>query len=89
MREDLERGQGNVEKDAYLYFYEDFLKAYDKEIKVNRGVYYTPPAVVSCIVREVSRILENDFGLAGGIGNDKVKLLDFACGTGTFLHEVF
>ena len=29
-------------KDPYVYFYEDFLKAYDKDTRKGRGVYYTP-----------------------------------------------
>lgn len=77
------------EKDPYIYFYEDFLKEYDKELRVDRGVYYTPTAVVEFIVREVSNILQEDFNLEGGVANKKVKLLDFASGTGTFLFEVF
>ena len=82
-------GWGDVEKDAYIYFYEDFLREYDQEMRVDRGVYYTPPAVVDCIVTEVSSILKEDFDVAGGIANGQVKLLDFACGTGTFLLAVF
>ncbi|UGQ17701.1 hypothetical protein [Borrelia sp. RT1S] len=31
-------------KDPYLYFYEDFLIKYDKELRKNKGVYYTPPS---------------------------------------------
>jgi len=35
--------KNNGEKDPYIYFYEDFLAEYDKNAKVDRGVYYTPP----------------------------------------------
>ena len=31
------------ERDPFIYFYEDYLKAYDKETRKGRGVYYTPP----------------------------------------------
>src|SRR4051794_8404002 len=34
------------ERDPFIYFYEDYLKAYDKETRESRGVYYTPPPVV-------------------------------------------
>jgi hypothetical protein len=34
------------ERDPFIYFYEDYLKAYDKETRKARGVYYTPPPVV-------------------------------------------
>jgi predicted helicase len=85
----LSSSNTDSEKDAYIYFYEYFLKEYDAESRVDRGVYYTPPAVVKFIVNGVSHILEEDFNLAGGLANDKVKLLDFACGTGTFLFESY
>lgn len=30
-------------KDPYVYFYEDFLAAYDKKLRKAKGVYYMPP----------------------------------------------
>lgn len=47
------------ERDPFVYFYEDFLKAYDKETRKSRGVYYTPPPVVNFIVRAVDDILKD------------------------------
>ena len=76
-------------KDPYVYFYEDFLKAYDRETRKARGVYYTPPPVVNFIVRAVDDILKDTFGIAAGLADRKrVTVLDFATGTGTFLLEV-
>ena len=76
-------------KDPYVYFYEDFLRAYDKDISKRRGVYYTPPPVVSFIVRAVNDILKDTFGISSGLADRKrVTVLDFATGTGTFLLEV-
>ena len=76
-------------KDPYVYFYEDFLKAYDKATRKARGVYYTPPPVVNFIVRAVHDILKNSFGIGRGLADHKrVTVLDFASGTGTFLLEV-
>ena len=86
---DLQQHNLNQEKDPYIYFYEDFLKEYDAKNKVDRGVYYTPPAVVRFIVEAVSQILQDDFNLTGGLANSSVKLLDFACGTGGFLFEAY
>ena len=86
---DLQQHNLNQEKDPYIYFYEDFLKEYDAKNKVDRGVYYTPPAVVKFIVEAVSQILQDDFNLTGGLANQSVKLLDFACGTGGFLFEAY
>jgi predicted helicase len=78
------------EKDPFIYFYEDFLKAYDPAMRKGRGVYYTPPPVVNFIVRAIDDILKDTFKIADGLADHKqVTVLDFACGTGTFLLEVF
>ncbi|MEA2871975.1 MAG: hypothetical protein QOH67_1951 [Hyphomicrobiales bacterium] len=78
------------ERDPFIYFYEDFLKAYDPVTRKSRGVYYTPPPVVNFIVRAVDDILKKDFSIPDGLADNKrVTVLDFACGTGTFLLEVF
>ena len=87
--ESLSSKYGDEEKDPYIYFYEDFLGEYDMEAKLDRGVYYTPPAVVQFIVNQVNNILEQDFELSGGLKNSEVKVLDFATGTGTFLFESY
>lgn len=76
-----------------IYLYEDFLKAYDNlrgsEKRKEGGVYYTPEPVVKYIVKSISNILKNDFGIEKGFAADEVKTLDFATGTGSFLAEVF
>ena len=78
------------ERDPFIYFYEDFLKAYDPAMRKGRGVYYTPPPIVNFIVRAVDDILKDSFGIRDGLADhSKVTVLDFACGTGTFLLEVF
>lgn len=78
------------ERDPFIYFYEDYLKAYDKETRKARGVYYTPPPIVNFIVRAVDDILKDTFGIEDGLADHKrVTVLDFACGTGTFLLEAF
>jgi hypothetical protein len=77
------------ERDPFIYFYEDFLRVYDKETRKSRGVYYTPPPVVNFIVRAVDDILKDTFKIADGLAdNRRVTVLDFATGTGTFLLEV-
>jgi Type ISP C-terminal specificity domain/N-6 DNA Methylase len=76
-------------QDPYVYFYEGFLKAYDKDMRKSRGVYYTPPPVVNFIVRAVNNILQSTFGIQTGLADrHRVTVLDFATGTGTFLLEV-
>lgn len=76
-------------KDPFVYFYEDYLAKYDKAMKKARGVYYTPPPIVNFIVRAINDILKDTFGIEQGLADrERVTVLDFACGTGTFLVEV-
>jgi Type ISP C-terminal specificity domain/N-6 DNA Methylase len=77
------------ERDPFIYFYEDYLKTYDPAMRKGRGVYYTPPPIVNFIVRAVDDILKDSFGIREGLADHhRVTVLDFACGTGTFLLEV-
>ena len=77
------------EDDPYIYFYENFLAAYDAQQRERRGVYYTPPPVVKFIVRAVDDLLRRDFGLSDGLAETgAVTALDFAAGTGTFMLEM-
>ncbi|MDR1738214.1 MAG: N-6 DNA methylase [Candidatus Symbiothrix sp.] len=76
-----------------VYLYEDFLAQYDKfrgtENRREGGVYYTPKEVADFIARSINEILKEDFKFVKGYNSEKVKVLDFACGTGTFLQSVF
>jgi predicted helicase len=79
----------NHSKDPFIYFYEDFLGQYDAKLRKAKGVYYTPPAVVNFIIRAVNGILKDTFEMPDGLADrHKVRVLDFATGTGTFLLEV-
>lgn len=57
------------QKDPVLHFYETFLAEYDKGLRKNRGVYYTPVPVVSFIVRSVDEILKSKFYLSKGLAD--------------------
>ena len=97
-------GSSNAEQDPVVHFYEDFLRAYDPELREMRGVYYTPEPVVSYIVRSIDALLRETFNLNDGLADNqttvieqpdgstvdapKVLILDPAAGTGTFLREV-
>ena len=72
------------EPDPWLYFYEDFLAAYDRRMREKRGVYYTPVQVVRCQVRLVGQLLMERFGKAMVYADDEVVFLDPAAGTGTY-----
>lgn len=96
-------GERTWQQDPIIHFYEDFLAAYDPQLKEQRGVYYTPEPVVSYIVRSVDRLLRRDFGLSDGLADTamvetkaessetrsspRVLILDPAAGTGSFLRE--
>jgi len=67
--EDFGRQTGAGREDPVVNFYELFLKEYDKDQKVKRGVFYTPKPVVSFIVRSVHEILKKDFRLEDGLAD--------------------
>lgn len=56
-------------EDPVIHFYEHFLSAYNKQLKIQRGVFYTPQPVVSYIVRSVHELLQAEFGLADGLAD--------------------
>ncbi len=55
--------------DPVIHFYEHFLNAYNKALRIQRGVFYTPQPVVSYIVRSVHELLQTEFGLADGLAD--------------------
>jgi len=71
--------------DLWLYFYEDFLAAYDPKLRNDYGVYYTPRDVVELQVRLSSELLESRFKKKLGFADDGVVFIDPAAGTGTYL----
>jgi hypothetical protein len=76
--------------EAWLYFYEHFLSVYDNELRKRTGSYYTPPEIVTAMVRLVDEALRDGrrFGVAEGLASPDVTLADPAVGTGTFLLGV-
>jgi predicted helicase len=62
-------GDRNPEEDPAIHFYVLFLKEYDPEKRMKRGVFYTPRPVVSFIVRSVDEILRSEFGLEDGLAS--------------------
>jgi len=86
VREMLERS-GRRGRDPVLDFYETFLRCYDAGLRRRRGVYYTPPELVSYVVRSVHRLLQTRLGWRDGLADPRVSLLDPAAGTLTFVVE--
>lgn len=64
-------------RDPSIHFYEDFLDAYDPQVRKDQGVYYTPDEVVSYIVRTAHASLQHDFGLPLGLA-DTTTWAEFA-----------
>lgn len=90
-------------EDPFLHFFETFLGAYDPKRRKETGIYYTPQQVVKFIVRAVDQVLKDELKIENGLSNiseipnpkdkdggnlHKVRVLDPAVGTGTFLVEV-
>lgn len=95
------RQTGGGAEDPVIHFYEQFLGEYDRQQKVERGVFYTPTPVVSYMVRAVDALLKEKFGIADGLASaerainpangqeeHRVQVLDPATGTGTFLQYI-
>ncbi|MFP4173994.1 MAG: N-6 DNA methylase, partial [Candidatus Hydrogenedentota bacterium] len=75
-------------EDPWLYFYEDFLAAYDPKLRKDAGAYYTPVEVVRAQVRLIDGLLVNRLGKPHGFADAGVVTLDPAAGTGTYLLGV-
>ena len=75
-------------EDPVIHFYETFLAEYDPQRRIDRGVYYTPPQVISYIVRSVDVLLKTKLDKPDGLADDSALILDPATGTGGFLLAV-
>ena len=76
------------ERDAIQYFYEPFLEAFDPVLRKELGVWYTPREVVRYMVERVDRVLRETLGVADGLADEGVVVLDPCCGTGAYLVAV-
>jgi predicted helicase len=52
------------------------------------GVWYTPPEIVEYMVGRVDQLLRSELGIADGLADEQVFVLDPAAGTGSYLVEV-
>jgi hypothetical protein len=76
------------EEHAVQYFYEPFLDAYDPALRKQLGVWYTPPEIVNYMVERVDSVLRSELGIADGLADQSVVVLDPCCGTGSYVVEV-
>lgn len=73
---------------AITLFYEPFLAAFDPTLRKELGVWYTPPEIVKYMVGRVDQLLRSELGIADGLADESVYVLDPATGTGSYLVEV-
>jgi hypothetical protein len=73
--------------EAWLYFYETFLEVYDNKLRKLTGSYYTPPEVVTAMVRLTDEALKSPdrFAIHQGLAAPNVRIADPAMGSGTYL----
>ena len=74
--------------EAVQHFYEPFLKAFDPELRKEMGVWYTPREIVRYMVERVDMVLRTELGIADGLADKNVYVLDPCCGTGAYVVEV-
>jgi len=74
-----------AKSDLWLYFYEDFLAAYDSKMRKDRGVYFTPVEVVKTQVKLIDELLRTKFDKEYSFTDSNVITLDPAAGTGTYI----
>ena len=75
-------------RQSVQYFYEPFLEAFDPALRKQLGVWYTPREIVRYQVERVDHALRNELGIADGLADPQVVVLDPCCGTGAYLVEV-
>ena len=70
------------------YFYEPFLEKFDPQLRKDLGVWYTPPEIVRYQIERTHALLQSELGIAKGLLDDAVTVLDPAVGTGSYLVEL-
>lgn len=63
-------------KDPVIYFYEDFLDAYDKKIRKEMGAFYTPLPVVDFIVDMIDQVLKEYFDAPYGLADTSKRTIE-------------
>ncbi len=80
--------EGFEEHHAVQYFYEPFLAEFDPALRKELGVWYTPSEIVDYQVERVDSVLRSELGIADGLADPQVVVLDPCCGTGAYLCAV-
>lgn len=87
--EDFNRQTGEGKEDPVIHFYEEFLEEYDENLRVQRGVYYTPQPVVNFMVRAVDSILRSDFNIQEGLASTLTKKVKYTRESKKLIDRVY
>lgn len=71
-------------QDVYLHLYENFLSAYDPNLRKKSGSYYTPVEVVDAMTRLTHEALKEYLQVEQGLASNNIAVIDPAMGTGTY-----
>jgi hypothetical protein len=74
----------NIKNEIFGYIYENYLKELYEESQ--KGQYFTDPAVVNFMLGEVG-YSNNELKERLNRGEDRISVIDPACGSGTFLYS--
>ncbi|WP_420638051.1 type ISP restriction/modification enzyme [Candidatus Poriferisocius sp.] len=88
-RVDRDRFNEALAVGAIEYFYEPFLAEFDPLLRDRLGVWYTPREVAEFQVAACDYQLRHELGIASGLADENVVVLDPAVGTGTYLKAVY
>jgi predicted helicase len=58
------------------------------QLRQDLGIWYTPPVIIKYMVARVDPVLRQELGIADGLADPRVYVLDPCCGTGAYLVEV-
>ncbi|OZC32854.1 N-6 DNA methylase [Gordonia polyisoprenivorans] len=73
-----------ADPDLHVHLYEQFLRVDAPGLRRSSGTYYTPVPLADTMVRLTDQLLRTHFDTPGGLGDDAVRIVDPAMGTGTF-----
>lgn len=76
------------EGEAVTYFYEPFLDAFDRQLKKDLGIWYTPHEIIRYQIGQVHGLLQTHLNRPLGLLDPDVTVLDPATGTGGYLLEL-
>jgi len=74
--------------EAVTYFYEPFLEAFDRDLKKDLGIWYTPHEIIRYQIGHVHKLLQTHLNIPLGLLDPNVTILDPATGTGGYLLEL-